>query len=689
MNMCSISKPLLIILFAIMLGTYISNTANATGTYGNAEQTSTNTLIDLSLEELMNVEVTTVSRRSQKISEVAAAVFVITQDDIRRSGATSIPEALRMAPGVVVSRIDASKWAIGIRGFNGRSANKLQVLMDGRSVYNPLYAGVQWEQQDTLMEDIDRIEVIRGPSAAVWGANAVNGVINIITKKAAETQGLFLTAGGGSFEQGFFGARYGGKINENTPYRFYAKGFTRDHTKSISREKTNDDWHSARGGFRVDHTRGIDQLTLQGDLFYNSIGDRLDKTQLTAPIIQSEAARGHSKGGNIRLRWDRTYSDKSSIMLQTYYDRVDFELMTASQFRAESFDIDFQHRFSFLDRHNLTWGVNYRLYHNKVFDTELITFSPRQQTNHLASLMVSDEITLIPEYLRLTLGMRLDHNDFTGLEIQPNARLMWTPNTRNSVWASVSRAVRTPSRAENDITLNARTPTTIPGSSTTLPFPILTQIMGSSNFNSEKLIAYELGYRHQFSQRVSVDIATFFNDYSQLRDLSAGLPSFQSSLTPHLVVPVGFTNKASGHTYGVEVSADWRPYERWRLQGNYSYLDIKINSNPAFKLTDPSVGGASKVSPQHQVSLRSNYDLSERMQFNLWLRYVSSVDFYNIPSYVTMDTRLAFKPTKNVELFLVGQNLLSQNHREIVSDFIPSLPTNIPRGIYVGAAWRF
>ena len=363
--------------------------------------------------------------------------------------------------------------------------------------------------------------------------------------------------------------------------------------------------------------------------------------------------------------------------------------MTSSQFITESFDIDFQHRFSFWERHNLTWGVNYRLYHNKVFDTELITFSPRQQTNHLASLMVSDEITLIPEYLRLTLGMRLDHNDFTGLEIQPNARLMWTPNTRNSVWASVSRAVRTPSRAENDITLNARTPTTIPGSSTTLPFPILTQIMGSSNFNSEKLIAYELGYRHQFSQRVSVDIATFFNDYSQLRDLSAGLPSFQSSLTPHLVVPVGFTNKASGHTYGVEVSADWRPYERWRLQGNYSYLDIKINSNPAFKLTDPSVGGASKVSPQHQVSLRSNYDLSERMQFNLWLRYVSSVDFYNIPSYVTMDTRLAFKPTKNVELFLVGQNLLSQNHREIVSDFIPSLPTNIPRGIYVGAAWRF
>ncbi len=689
MIMRSISKSLLVTLIAIMVGLCIANSTSAAGIYGNAEQVSTNTLIDLSLEELMNIEVTTVSRRSQKISEVAAAVFVITQDDIRRSGATSIPEALRMAPGVVVSRIDASKWAIGIRGFNGRSANKLQVLMDGRSVYNPIFSGVQWEQQDTLMEDIERIEVIRGPSAAGWGANAVNGVINIITKKAAETQGLFLTAGGGSFERGFLGARYGGKINDSTPYRFYAKGFSRDHMQSVSGGSANDAWHNARGGFRLDHARGIDHFTLQGDLFYNSIGDRLDKSQLSAPIIQIESSRGHSKGGNIRLRWDRTYSEKSSIMLQTYYDRTDFKLLTSSQFKTESFDIDFQQRFPLFDRHDLIWGANYRLYHNKVFDTELFSFRPRQQTNHLASLFVRDEITLIPEYLRFTLGARFDHNDFTGLEIQPNARLMWTPNEQNSVWMSVARAVRTPSRAENDLTLNARTLSAIPGSSTTLPFPILAQIVGSSNFNSEKLIAYELGYRHQFSPQASVDIAAFYNDYSQLRDLSNGVPFLSSTSPPHLVLPTGFTNQASGHIHGIEVSADWRPFDRWRLQGNYSYLDMHIHSNPAFKQIDPTTGGADKVSPQHQISLRSNFDLSERMQFNLWLRYVSSVDFYNIPGYITMDTKLAFKPTKNIELFLVGQNLLSQSHREIVSDFIPTLPTRIPRGIYAGAKWHF
>nr|MCH9639879.1 TonB-dependent receptor plug domain-containing protein [Betaproteobacteria bacterium] len=261
MRLPSVSKLLLVSLIVIMPGACILNIASAADIYGNADQASTDKLIGLSLEELMDVEVTSVSRRSQKVSEVAAAVFVITQDDIRRSGATSIPEALRMAPGVQVARIGTDKWSVSIRGFNGRFANKLQVLIDGRSVYNPLFAGVLWEQLDTLMEDIERIEVIRGPSAAVWGANAVNGVINVITKKAAETQGLFLTAGGGSFEHGFFGARYGGKINDNTPYRVYAKGFTRDNLTSTSGVNANDAWHSARGGFRMDHIRGIDQLT--------------------------------------------------------------------------------------------------------------------------------------------------------------------------------------------------------------------------------------------------------------------------------------------------------------------------------------------------------------------------------------------------------------------------------------------
>ncbi len=654
-----------------------------------ANKQKDNPLLDLSIEELMKVEVTSVSKRAEKLTEVASAVFVITQDDIRRSGATSIPEALRMAPGVEVARIGTDKWAINIRGFNGRFADKLQVLMDGRSVYNPLFAGVQWEQQDTLMEDIERIEVIRGPGAAVWGANAVNGVINIITKKAADTQGTLFTAGGGSFEHGFAGARYGGKINEQTPFRIYAKGFSRDNMKASSDERVNDAWHSARGGFRLDHNRGNDQLTLQGDIFYNSIGDTLDKSLLNAPVIQADTARGHNEGGNIRFRWDRTFSEKSAIMLQSYYDRVDYRLATVSQFRAESFDIDFQHRFPLFDRHDLIWGANYRLYANKVFDTELLGMLPRQQTNHLASVYVRDEIMLIPEHLRLTIGVRLDHNDFTGLEIQPNSRIMWTPDSKNSIWAAISRAVRTPSRAENDVLLNTRTFDAIPGTSALLPLPLLAQLVGSSQFNAEKLLAYELGYRHQFSPQASLNVATFFNDYSQLRDLSFGSLAFQSSFPPHLLLPLGLNNNAKGQTYGVEVAADWRPVERWRLQANYSFLHMHIDSSSPFRQIDPTTGSADKVSPQHQISFRSNFDLSEKMQFNLWLRYVSSVDLYRIPGYVTMDTKVVYTPLKNLELFIVGQNLFSQNHMEFVSDFIPSLATTIPRGVYAGAQWRF
>lgn len=287
------------------------------------------------------------------------------------------------------------------------------------------------------------------------------------------------------------------------------------------------------------------------------------------------------------------------------------------------------------------------------------------------------------------MGVRLDHNDFTGLEIQPNSRLMWTPDARNSLWAAVSRAVRTPSRAENDVLLNTRTFDSIPGISTALPLPLLAQLSGSSQFNAEKLLAYELGYRHQFSPQASIDISTFFNDYSQLRDLSFGFLSLQSGFPPHLLLPIGLNNNAKGQTYGIEVSADWRPQEKWRLQANYSFLHMHIDSSSPFRQIDPTTGSADKVSPQHHVSFRSNYDLSEKIQFNLWLRYVSSVDLYRIPGYVTMDTKVVYKPIRNLELFIVGQNLFSQNHREFVSDFIPSLATTIPRGIYAGAQWRF
>lgn len=676
--------------FLVML-TIIScgfaNIATASNTSTPASKASMDSLMDLSIEELMQIKITSVSRREQKLSGTPSAIFVITQEDIRRSGATSIPEALRMAPGVEVARVGTDKWSISVRGFNGRFANKLQVLMDGRSVYTPLFSGVIWSQQDTLMEDIERIEVIRGPGATVWGANAVNGVINIITKKAIDTQGAMITAGGGSFEQGFIGMRYGGKINEATPFRIYAKGFSRDNTHSLAGSNLQDNWRSARAGFRLDHTRGIDQLTLQGDVFINRIGDSLLQPTLISPFSRLDVVDTTEKGGNIRFRWDRNFSDQSSIMLQTYYDRVQNQLTPWTKY-AESFDIDFQHRLPILKSHDVTWGLNYRLYHNKVAETELTQFNPAQKTNHNFSAFIRDEVTVIPEKLSLSIGTRLDHNDFTGLEIQPSGRLMLTPNEYHSIWLSVSRAVRIPSRGENDVTIAGRALQSLPGLPG-LPIPVLMAVQGSNQFASEKLIAYEMGYRHQVSANASIDLATFFNDYSQLRDFRFGQMMPGTGVIPHWILPVIFSNTTSAHSYGFESAIDWRPFKKWRLQSSYSYLTIHTNSNPEFRQLDSSSAGADKANPNHQLSIRSHYDFSEQLQLNLWLRYVSALTFFNIPSYVTMDAKLSWKPVRNTELFIVGQNLFSKNHRESQSDFIPSIPALIPRGIYVGIERRF
>jgi len=652
-----------------------------------------NQYLDLSLEELTRIKVINVSsvtRSSQKLTEVAAAVFVITQDDIRRSGATSIPDALRMAPGVHVDRIGTDKWAVSIRGFNSFSSNKVQVLLDGRSDYSPNITGTLWMQQDTLIEDIERIEIIRGPAGTVWGTNAVNGVINIITKKASDTQGVLLTGGGGGFENGFVGARYGGKMNEDTPFRVFVKAFSRDNTVSLSGNNVHDQWQSVRGGFRLDHNRGIDQFTLQAEGFYNAVGNMADTLYFNRNLLANPVQRGNQEGGYARFRWDRTISDKSSMFFQAAYDLSHYSIAPLTHYTAQSVDLDFQHRFPWLERHSITWGGHYRLNYNKAINTEFAQYDPQKIAHHFYSGFVRDEITLLPNKLFFTIGTRIDQNDFTGHEIQPNARLAWLPNERNSFWAAISRAVRTPSRAEFDSRINFGDVSTVFGNGLfSGNIPILSIFQGSKDFNAEKLLAYELGYRHHFSAQASVDIAGFINDYSHLRDYSLGALSLTSGIPQQLILPFLPNNKASAWTYGFEVAADWKPTEKWRLQGNYSFLDMNIRASEFSKTFDAATGGADKANARHLLSFRSNYDITDKLELNLWLRYTSKIAFFNIPDFVTMDAKLVWKPVRNLDLFVVGQNLFSHQHREFVADSLSAIPAMVPRGVYAGAQLRF
>ncbi|MCK5229802.1 MAG: TonB-dependent receptor, partial [Desulfobulbaceae bacterium] len=410
-------------------------------------------MTELSLEELMNIEITSVSKKPEKLADAAAAVFVVTREDIRRSGVTSIPEALRMAPGINVARIDSNKWAVTSRGFNGRFANKLLVLIDGRSVYTPSFSGVHWEVIDIFLEDVDRIEVIRGPGATLWGANAVNGVINIITKHAADTQGGLIAMGAGTEERGFGGVRYGTDMGETTYGRFYAKGFKRDEfVHNTTGDDAGDDWDMLRGGFRLDSLLyDRDSVTVQGDIYQGNMNQTLHLPTVSGPFFNKIVEdKAEVEGWNLLTRWQHTLSPTSDFTLQVYYDRTNRDEFVYGEIR-DTFDIDLQHQFAAYKRHEVIWGLGYRYTHDDFSDSEILRLDPDSRSDELFSAFVQDKITLMEDCLWLTIGSKFEHNDYTGYEIQPNARLFWAPHTDHKVWASVGRAVRTPSRMEDDI----------------------------------------------------------------------------------------------------------------------------------------------------------------------------------------------------------------------------------------------
>jgi iron complex outermembrane receptor protein len=619
---------------------------------------------DLSIEELMDVEITTASRKPEKLLEVPAAAFVITQEDIRRAGVRSIPEALRLAPGVEVEKINANKWAISIRGFNDRHSNKLLVLVDGRSVYTHAFSGIFWENQDTLIEDIERIEVIRGPGGTLWGANAVNGVINIITKRAKDTQGGLASAGGGTEELGFAGGRYGGKIGEETFYRLFAKGTIRDGSVFPSGEAAADDWQSFRGGFRLDSgSAERDLVSFQGDLWFGDQGNELALPALDFPYVDLADQNSRNFGGDIVGSWSRKLSETSSLALQTYYDgyRRDDPTYVIDD---HTFDIDFQHRSQPIERNEFLWGLNYRLNLSSVDGTMALSFDGKSKTYNQAGLFLQDTVHVIEDTFSITVGSKFDYNDDTDFEIQPSARFLLTPHPRHAFWGAVSRAVRTPSRGDTDLRLVRYV---IPPMPPAAPLPTQVQILGSDDFESEDLFAFDLGYRSKVTERLSCDVAGFFNLYDDLRSTEMGMPFLDPGPPPTTAVPTIFDNRVHGKTYGVEVAADWQATGFWKLSGSLSLLkmDLQADSGSSDATTEDTYEGRS---PRHRAAVRSHLDLPWKLEFDTILYYVDSLGSDSIPSYVRLDFRLGWRPREDFELSAVLRNAFDDRHPEFSSE---------------------
>jgi iron complex outermembrane receptor protein len=646
-----------------------------------------------SIEELLNTPIAIVSGHQEKFSDSPAAVSIITQDDIRRSGATSIPEALRLVPGLEVAQVDSHQWAISARGFNDLFANKLLVLQDGRSIYTPLFSGVFWDVQDTLMEDIDHIEVVRGPGATVWGANAVNGVINIITKNAKDTQGILITAGAGTEERGFGGFRYGGQLREDVYFRIYGKYFNRDDSALPNGNDARDAWQMGQGGVRIDWDtleKHGNLLTLQGDLYGGRINQTFGTYDPSNPPAYFRSVQDELRvaGGNVLGRWTHEFSESSDLKLQMYYDRTERKTAIFME-NQDTYDLDFKHHFKLGERNDILWGAGFRATSDKIGNSPTISFNPDSRSIQLFSTFVQDEITLVPKRLRLTLGSKFEHNDFTGFEVQPSGRLLWTPHDHHTIWASISRAVRTPSRAEEDVKLSNVIPANglFPGSPTAV-----STLYGNENFQSEELTAYELGYRVQPAMNLSFDLATFYNVYDHLRSVELG-PSPTQPITappppPGFFIPGHGGNLLYGETYGVELTSTWQVMEGWRLIPSYTLLKMQLHRQPGS--TDTTSESDEGKSPQQQVSLRSSMDLPKGFSLDCTLRFVDRLPALHISSYVALDVRLGWH-TKNdrLEMALVGQNLLSGNHAEFAPSFINTQVTQVQPGVYGKITVRF
>ena len=635
-------------------------------------------LTDMSMEALMDIVITSVAKKPQKQSDAAAAIFVITNDDLRRWGVTNIPEALRRVPGIDVAKIDSNKWAITSRGFNSRFANKLLVLIDGRSVYTPLFTGVYWDNQDVVLQDVERIEVIRGPGGTLWGANAVNGVINIITKSASDTQGDMVSVTAGDEVRSIGVVRHGGKLKNGIDYRVYAK-FS-DYDEGYNSDGAHDDWRTGQLGFRSDWVQtDRDSITLQGDYYRGKAGQQTNiATGPAGPpptTINQVIDDTETNGGNLMFRWSHMIDESADFALQVYYDHVGLDGEVLYEDR-DTFDIDFQHHFQWRENHDVVWGFDYRFTHDNTDSNPSFELDPSSRSVNLYSTFLQDEITL-RDNLHLTLGTKLEHNDFSGFEYQPSIRLAWGLTDSQTLWGSISRAVRTPARGEQDVMLRlVPPPAADPG------IPVFA--VGDDDYDSEILTAYELGYRLNHNSIWTTDIAVFYNDYDKLRTLD---PSVDPGPPPSVRFP--FDNNMSGETYGLELASQWQVRKGWRLNASYSWLDMKLRLDS--KSADTVSKSSEDASPSSKATIWSAFDFGHNLQFDAALRYVGEIEVngVDIDSYVEADLRLGWEASPGLELSIIGQNLLDNHHAEFLPDFISTQPTEVERSIYGRVTWNF
>jgi iron complex outermembrane receptor protein len=628
----------------------------------------------MSLEQLGNVEVTTVSKEPEPVWNTPAAIYVISQDDIRRSGARNIPEALRLAPGVEVARITNGEYAIGIRGFNSRLSRSVLVLIDGRTVYNTFTAGTYWETQDTVLEDIDRIEVIRGPGGTIWGPNAVNGVINIITRNTKETQGLLADAGGGNVLQGFGDARYGAGTRKGFTYRVYVKGFGWAPEYHVD-ANNYDDWHGGQGGFRMDWSGdGRNSYRMQGDVYRQSFGQRVMPSSYTPPAIYDVSGDATLYGGNIVWGWKGVLGEGRDLQLAAYYAHDTRNELNFGDIR-NTVNVDFVHRFP-LQRQAVTWGFTLRASHgseNQLYSG--LTFTPSQRTDQLYQAFVQDGISLARERLSILVGTKLLKTNYTGVLAEPDVRLLYTPAPTQTLWAAFTHAVRTPADVERDFNLSSYLGNASDGT------PIFARFDANPKFRSERLNGYELGYRGTAGSKFYLDIAGFYNHYGSLfsEDLVEGLHIENNPAPTHYLISAQFGNGLVATTGGLEVVPEWRPTSWWRLGGSYSFLDMHV------KKGENSLDfGSSRVvqgsSPGNQARLRSAFDISDSLNVNLEARFVSALPGLKVPSYWSGDVTAGWKMTSHLRIKAAGQNLLQPHHVEFSYD--PGQPVGIRRSFY-------